>query len=86
MLTNFEKDRKYIEEKYHLSDQPFNPYARWNYHGYAFEESTGLSDEEIQNGLKKLKESIHDEPHPIQKAKLFAYVLDNTRIDVNEHD
>ena len=86
MLTNFEKDRAYIERKYHFPEQPFNGFARWNYHGYAFDESTGLSDEEIQNGLKTLKESIQDEPHPIQKAKLFAYVLDNTRIDVNEHD
>ena len=86
MFANFEKDREYIERKYHIPEEPFNSYARWNYHGYPFDESTGLSDEEIQIGLTKLKEGLKEEPHPIQKAKLFAYVLDHTRIDVNEHD
>ena len=86
MWNNFEKDRLFIERKYHLPDQPFNSYARWNYHGYAFDESTGLSDEEMQKGLTALKEQIQNEAHPIQKAKLFSYVLDNLRIDVNEHD
>ena len=86
MLKNFEKDRAFIEKKYHFPDQPFNAFARWNYHGYAFDESTGLSDEEMQKGLQALKEKIQDEPHPLQKAKLFAFALDNMRIDVNEHD
>ena len=86
MLRNFEKDRGFIERKYHFPEQPFNGYARWNYHGYPFDENTGLSDEGIQEGLKSLKATIQEEPHPIQKAKLFSYVLDNTRIDVNEHD
>ena len=86
MWKNFDKDRAYIEKKYHFPDQPFNGFARWNYHGYAFDENTGLSDEEMQAGLQSLKEKIQDEPHPLQKAKLFAFVLDNVRIDVNEHD
>ena len=86
MFKMFEKDRYFIERKYHNPDEPFNGFARWNYHGYAFDESTGLSDEEIQTGLTALKEQILNEPHPLQKAKLFAYVLDHTRIDVNEHD
>ncbi len=86
MFKTFDQDRYYIERKYHIPEEPFNGYARWNYHGYAYEEGTGLSDEEIQEGLKLLREKIKEEPHPIQKAKYFAYVLDNTRIDVNEHD
>ena len=86
MFKTFNQDRYYIERKYHNPEEPFNGYARWNYHGYAYDESTGLSDEEMQEGLKALREEIKDQPHPIQKAKYFAYALDNTRIDVNAHD
>ncbi len=86
MFTTFDKDRYYIERKYHIPEEPFNSYARWNYHGYPYDESTGLSDEEMQDGLKKLREEIKGDTHPLQKAKLFAYVLDHTRIDVSEHD
>lgn len=86
MFKTFDQDRYYIERKYHIPEEPFNSYARWNYHGYAYDEGTGVSDEEMQEGLKALREKIKDEPHPIQKAKYFAYALDNTRIDVNEHD
>ena len=86
MFKTFEQDREFIENKYHLKSQPYNSFARWHYHGYAYDESTGLSDEEIQNGLQALYEQIKDEDHYIQKAKYFAYVLDHTRIDINEHD
>lgn len=86
MFKTFDQDRYYIERKYHIPEEPFNAYMRWNYHGYAYDESTGLSDEEMQEGLKALREEIKDEPHVYQKAKYFAYALDNTRIDVNAHD
>ena len=86
MFQGFEKDRYYIERKYHDPEQPFNGYARWNYHGYAYDESTGMDDEALQAGLRVLKEEIKDDPRPVQKAKLFAYALDHARIDVNEHD
>ena len=86
MFQTFDKDRYYIERKYHNPDAPFNSYLRWNYHGYAYDASTGMDDDEMQAGLRALKEEIQNQPHPIQKAKLFAYVLDHARIDVNEHD
>ena len=86
MFRTFEQDRYYIERKYHDPDQPFNGFARWNYHGYAYDESTGMDDETLQTALRALKEGIKDEPRPVQKAKLFAYTLDNARIDINEHD
>jgi TPP-dependent 2-oxoacid decarboxylase len=50
MFKTFDQDRYFIERKYHHPDQPFNGFARWNYHGYEFDENTGLSDEEIQKG------------------------------------
>lgn len=56
------------------------------YHGYDYDENTGLSDEEIKNGLLKLDKEILDLPHPVAKAKAIEYVLQHTRIDINSHD
>ncbi len=81
-----EKDRKFIENKYHMTNEPFNPYNRMAYHGYDYDVSTGMGDDEIKAGLKNLYEKIKDLPHPIAKAYAVKYTLDNTRIDVNEHD
>ena len=80
MFKTFDQDRYYIERKYHIPEEPFNSYARWNYHGYAYDEGTGVSDEEMQEGLKALREKIKDEPHPIQKAKYFASALKNIKV------
>ena len=38
-------DRKHIENKYH--GENFDSFNRFVYHGYDFDENTGLSDEEI---------------------------------------
>ncbi|MCR5263381.1 MAG: hypothetical protein K6D94_05870 [Clostridiales bacterium] len=84
MLTS--EDRQHIENKYHFADKPFDPFRRWSYHGYEYDHSTGLSDEEMDGRLAKLAEELKGKPHPVIKASLFACVLDNTRIDVNEHD
>lgn len=81
-----EKDRKFIENKYHMTNEPFNPYNRMAYHGYDYDVSTGMGDDEIKEGLKNLYEKIKDLPHPVAKAYAVKYTLDNTRIDVNEHD
>ena len=82
----FNHDRKFIENKYHKTDEPFNPYARMAYHGYGYDKSTGLEDEEIRDGLAKLYEKTKDLPHPVAKAYAVKYVLENTKIDINEHD
>lgn len=80
------EDRLFIKNKYHRTDLPFNPYQRYAYHGYEYDEATGLSDEEMLDGLEKLFYETKDIPHCLSKAKAFCYVLDNMRIDVNEHD
>ena len=82
----FNQDRKFIENKYQKTDEPFNPYARMAYHGYDYDNSTGLEDEEIKEGLSRLSEKIKTLPHPIAKAYAVKYVLENTKIDINEHD
>ncbi len=82
----FNDDRSFIENKYHKTDEPFNPYSRMAYHGYDFDKSTGLEDEEIKDGLSKLYEKTKDLLHPVAKAYAVKYVLENTKIDINEHD
>lgn len=79
-------DKHYLENKYHRTDKPFNGYSRRNYHGYEYDPATGMNDEEIIMGLKELDAKTGDLPHSIVKAQMVAYVLDHTRIDVNEHD
>lgn len=82
----FDQDRKFIENKYHKTDEPFNPYIRMAYHGYDYDKSTGLEDEEIKEDLVRLYEKIKSLPHPVAKAYAVKFVLENTKIDVNEHD
>lgn len=86
MFKTLNEDRKTIERKYHIPGEEFNPFLRWNHHGYDYDTTTGLDDEEIDAGLLNLSEEINHLPRPVQKAKLFEYVLQNTRIDINEHD
>ena len=56
------------------------------YHGWECDSSTGLGSEEIVSGLKEFEKEIENLPHPVAKAKAIEWVLENTRIDINEHD
>jgi len=86
MLGTFEKDRAWLENKYHNVEEPFNPYQRMAYHGHDYDATTGQSDEEILEGLRSLAKETEGLSHPIAKVRAIEYVLKNTRIDVNEHD
>lgn len=86
MFKTFDADRIFIENKYHKTDEPFNHFSRFVYHGYDYDHSTGLDDDGILAGLKELDAKLGHLPHPVIKAKAIEYVLQNTRIDVNEHD
>lgn len=86
MFKTLNQDREIIERKYHDPEKEFNSFNRMAYHGYAYDSSTGLDDAEIDTGLEKLSAELDGQSHPIHKAKLFEYALDNTRIDINEHD
>lgn len=82
----FDSDRATIRNKYHLCDKPFDPYARMAYHGYDFDEKTGMTDEQIREGLKSVREKTKSLSHPERKARAVEYVLQNTRIDIGESD
>ena len=86
MFRSLYRDMPYLENKYHRTDEPFDPYRRMDYHGGEYDESTGLGDEEMDRGLRKLAEEVSSLPHPVVKARLFAFVLANARIDVNGKD
>lgn len=80
------EDRAYIENKYHLQDGPFDPLNRFAYHGYEYDPSTGLDDSAMHEGLCRIYEETRGLPHAVAKAKGFAFVLDNARINVSPND
>lgn len=86
MFKTFNQDRTYLENKYHRTDEEFDSFNRMNYHGYEYDPSTGLDDAEMDRELALLSAKLEGQPRPIHKAKMFEYVLDHTRIDVNEKD
>ena len=51
-------DREMIENKYHKMGEEFDPFNRMAYHGYDYDETTGVSDEEIDRGLAALAEEL----------------------------
>ncbi|MBE5734415.1 MAG: hypothetical protein E7347_05135 [Clostridiales bacterium] len=83
MINNI--DREFIENKYHLKSEPFNPHRRMEYHGYNYP-NNGLTDKEIIDGLREYALKLEGLPRPVIKARAIEYVLKNTKIDVNEHD
>lgn len=86
MFKSLCEDMNYIQNKYHRTDEPFNPYDRMAYHGYEYDPSTGLDDEQMRFGLNELAKKMTGMPHPVAKARLFEFLLDNARIDVNASD
>ncbi|OQA79835.1 MAG: Benzylsuccinate synthase alpha subunit [Lentisphaerae bacterium ADurb.Bin242] len=48
--------------------------------------ATGLDNESIKAGLKKILEEMHGAPHSLIKARGFEYIVRNVRIDVSPHD
>ena len=86
MFKTLNADRATIERKYHDPDKPYDGFRRMAYHGYDYDAATGLTDEQIQEGLAELAVRLEGQPHSVVKAEMFAYILDNTRIDVNASD
>ncbi|MBQ8894315.1 MAG: hypothetical protein IJ043_07900 [Clostridia bacterium] len=84
MFKTFYEDRPFIERKYHDPKKPFDAYKRRAYHGYDYDPATGMTDEEIAAGLREL--DLSGLSHPVAKARAIRFVLENTRIDCNEHD
>ncbi len=91
MFKTFDTDRPIIERKYNIPEEitaPHHTINRFAYHGYDYDPTSGLSDEAMNEGIAALAAEldIQNLPHPVYKAKLLAYVLDNTQIDTPAHD
>ncbi len=86
MLGMLKCDRPFIENKYHKTSEPFNPFSRMTYHGWDCDASTGLDDAEMKSALEAYVSSLTDTEHAVIKAKAFAYVLDHMRFTVDAHD
>lgn len=88
MFKTFDTDRAMLERKYHNPDEPHDSLNRFSYHGYDYDPATGLSDNAMNEGIATLAAALEAQnlPHPIYKAQMFEYVLDNTQIDIAAHD
>ncbi len=86
MFKTLLKDKPYIEGKYHKSDEYYNSYQRYDYVGWEPKNGTGLNDDEMQEGLKKLSEEQNNLHHAVSKANGFKFVCENSIIDISDHD
>lgn len=79
-------DRDYILNKYHAQDEPFDPHKRFIRREALFDSTTGLDGDAIIAGILAQDAALADLPHPVRKARAFAYVLENTRICCDSRD
>ncbi len=86
MFQTLSSDLEFLKNKYHKTDEPFDGFQRMAYHGWECDPSTGLDDGELDAALAACNAQLTDTSHAIRKAKLFAFVLEHDRIDVNPHD
>jgi len=80
------RDYDYIINKYHDQQKPFNPHKRFIRQEGIFDGSTGLDGDGIIAGILEQDSRLSSLPHPVRKAKAFAYVLENTRISCDTRD
>lgn len=62
------------------------PNARFVRNDLLFAEDSGLAAVDIMEGIRKQDSALTNTPHPVRKARAFAYVLDNTRIHCDPKD
>ena len=79
-------DYEYILNKYHDASKPFNSFARFIRRDEIFSAETGMDGNEIKENILLEDKKIEHLPHPIRKAKAFAFVLANTRISCDNRD
>jgi formate C-acetyltransferase len=81
-----EKDRSFIENKYHDTTKPFDPHQKFTYHGTVSEYSDGLDDKEMREAMDRFYEEGKGKDRALVKAMAFAFVLDNAKIHVSDKD
>ena len=81
-----EKDYDYILNKYHKNDGSFDTFQRYIPANAECKEDTGISTDDICEGIIKLDKENEHLPHSLRKAYAFKYVLENTRIAADGRD
>ncbi|MBQ7321857.1 MAG: hypothetical protein IJW99_07150 [Clostridia bacterium] len=81
-----QSDYDYIINKYHDTSKPFDPFKRFIRHDAIFAPETGMDGEAIKENILLEDEKIRELPHPVRKARAFAYILKNTRISCDRRD
>ena len=79
-------DYEYISNKYHDASKPFNSFARFIRRDEIFSVETGMDGDKIKENILLEDKKIEHLPHPIRKAKAFAFILANTRISCDNRD
>lgn len=62
------------------------PYLLSKFRGEVCAADSGLDNEALKKNLLSLAEDLEGQPHPVIKARAFAYVCEHVRIDVSPHD
>jgi hypothetical protein len=81
-----DRNLEYILNKYHDTTKPFDSFSRFIRRDELFSPESGLSPEEIMDGILKNDEKYAHLPHPVRKARALEFVLKNTRIAWDERD
>jgi len=79
-------DFEYIINKYHDSSKPFDGHSRFIRSDGLFSPESGMTPDDIIDGILKNDEIYKYLAHPIRKARALEYVLKNTRISCDERD
>ena len=80
-----DKDYDYIMNKYRDATKE-ETFSRFVANEKIFDESTGLSSEQIQAHISVIEEKYAGQPHSIIKARAFEYILDHTKISCDARD
>lgn len=80
------RDYDYILNKYHDQKKPFNAHRRFIRRDEIFDPATGMDGDKILAGILAQDQKLAGLPHPVRKARAFAYVLKNTRISCDPRD
>ena len=83
-ITSAEYD--HIMNKYHDQKRPFDPHKRFIRKDDLFPPESGLSPDEIEAGILAQDALLEGLPHPVRKARAFAYVLRHTRLCCDKRD
>lgn len=79
-------DHKYIMNKYHDSEKPFDTFQRFIRRDEIFDPATGMDGDLIKQKIRERDAKSKHTSHTVRKADAVAFVLANTRISCDPRD